>query len=485
MLLATFTCGAVNVNTTSGNLASEVTDKTVTSLAISGEIDARDLVFVANDLTELTELDLSGASIVAYESDEPVLGNAMRFAADELPATVFFGKNYTSVVLPTTLKVIGNQAMAGCARLTAVEIPASVTRIGDDAFNGSGITSVTIPASVLTMGDRAFAYCESLTSATVLCEDLGPEAFASCSSLSQATIGNGVKTIGSGAFKGATALQEISVTEGSSLEAIGDCAFMGSGIKSADLSNLSNLTAIGMWAFANCENLNDLNLSGSVKSVGDGAFFYNTGLESVQMPQGITRVGDYLFAGCNAVNNDSVIIEGYKEVGRYAFYNWDQVTRFVVSGSVTSIGDRAMAGMTALEMMSSYAVDVPELGENVWDGVEQQYVTLFVNEASVDAYRDAAQWQEFKIDMEPTEVSDITGDLADISAHFSGHVLVVKSNEPLSLVTVYDVNGVLLSKAEPSGSQVEINIGNFGGKIYVVSALTASGNKRTFKLIRR
>lgn len=485
MLLATFTCGAVNVNTTPGNLASEVTDKTVTSLAISGEIDARDLVFVANDLTELTELDLSGASIVAYESDEPVLGNAMRFAADELPATVFFGKGYTSVVLPTTLKVIGDQALAGCSSLTTVEIPASVTRIGDDAFNGSGITSVTIPATVQTLGERTFASCKSLTTATVLCQDTGAETFASCPSLSQVTLGNDVKTIGSGAFKGTTALHEINVAVGSALESIGDCAFMGSGINTADLSNLSNLTTIGMWAFANCKDLNDLSLGSAIESVGDGAFFYNTGLESVQMPEGITRVGDYLFAGCNAVNNDSVIIEGYKEVGRYAFYNWDQVIRFVVSSSVTSIGDRAMAGMTGLEMMSSHALDVPELGENVWDGVEQQYVTLFVNEASVDAYRYAAQWQEFKIDMEPTEVSDITGDMADINAYFSGYLLVVKSNEPLSLVSVYDVNGVLLSKVEPTDAQAHISTENFGGKIYVVSVVTASGAKRTFKLIRQ
>ena len=483
LLFSVPSTGAVTIASTAGNLSELISDKTITELTITGQVDARDLVFVADELSSLTSLDLSGANIMALESDEPVVGNAMHFGADELPATIFFGKNYASIVLPTSLKSIGAQALAGCSGLTAIEIPASVTSIGDDAFNACGLTSVTIPATVQNMGARAVANCPQLLSANIQCANLGEEAFAGCVALTTVNIGSGVNTIGAAAFKGTTALQTLNVAEGASLQAIGERAFMSSGIQAVDFTDIAGLETIGMWAFANTA-LTELKLGNSLSSVGDGAFFYNTALETVEMPQGITRVGDYLFAGCNTVNNDSVIIEGYTEVGKYAFLNWDQMTRFVVPSTVTYIGDRAMAGMTGLEMMSSYATSVPELGQDVWEGVNQPAVTLFVSESSVDDYRDAAQWQEFKIDMEPTDTDEpLIGD-ADIKAYFSGPMLIVKAQHEINSVNIYEVNGVLLSQVNPGTTEAAINTANFSGKLYVVAVETADGTKKAFKLIR-
>ena len=55
-----------------------------------------------------------------------------------------------------------------CTSLTSVNIPNSVTTIGDNAFRGcNGLTSVTIPNSVTVIGNYAFSGCRGLTSVTI------------------------------------------------------------------------------------------------------------------------------------------------------------------------------------------------------------------------------------------------------------------------------------------------------------------------------
>ena len=62
-----------------------------------------------------------------------------------------------------TLGIVGG-AFHGCEELASVDIPNSVTYIGDFAFyNCKGLTSIDIPNSVTSIGDEAFAWCTGLT----------------------------------------------------------------------------------------------------------------------------------------------------------------------------------------------------------------------------------------------------------------------------------------------------------------------------------
>ena len=93
----------------------------------------------------------------------------------EIPASVsyigdgaFSGcSGLTSVTFEekSKLKTIGTFVFEGCSSLTSVEIPDGVTSIGQGAFSGcSGLTTITIPDSVTSIGKEAFSHCSSLTS---------------------------------------------------------------------------------------------------------------------------------------------------------------------------------------------------------------------------------------------------------------------------------------------------------------------------------
>jgi hypothetical protein len=102
---------------------------------------------------------------------------------------------------------------------TSYEIPASVTDIGDYAFQGaSSLTSVSIPSSVTSIGLNAFQGATALVSVTFASgsqlTSIGSGAFQSASSLTSITIPSSVTSIGQGAFQGTTNLTTVYIANG-------------------------------------------------------------------------------------------------------------------------------------------------------------------------------------------------------------------------------------------------------------------------------
>ena len=74
----------------------------------------------------------------------------------------------TSIEIPNSVTSIGNYAFWYCTGLTSVTIPNSVTSIGNYAFRDcTGLTSIEIPNSVTSIGYSAFSGCTGLTSVTI------------------------------------------------------------------------------------------------------------------------------------------------------------------------------------------------------------------------------------------------------------------------------------------------------------------------------
>ena len=119
---------ALVVNNSAGDLSNQVTDLSITTLTVTGSMDARDFYFMADHLQQLSVVDLSGVAIVPCHTIERHYWQ-QEFVADELPIGAFGDMAVSRVVLPTGLKSIGKAAFAGCTSLTEVVFPTHLDSI--------------------------------------------------------------------------------------------------------------------------------------------------------------------------------------------------------------------------------------------------------------------------------------------------------------------------------------------------------------------
>lgn len=99
-------------------------------------------------------------------------------------------------IIPNTVKRIGGYAFTGFTSLTSIDIPNSVTNIGEAAFMHTGLKEVVIPNSVVYIGIWSFDNCTNLSNIT-LSESLTSLplwSFSSCN-LSSITIPASVESI--------------------------------------------------------------------------------------------------------------------------------------------------------------------------------------------------------------------------------------------------------------------------------------------------
>lgn len=196
------------------------------------------------------------------------------------------GEKQTSVTIPSSVVSIGNYAFINCEDMISISIPSSVTSIGESAFegclgltkaefasieslcnikfdrmgasnplsyahhlfiNGSEQTSVNIPSSVTNIGDYTFLGCSGLTSVT---------------------IPSSVTSIGIAAFAGCTGLTSITIPP--SVNFINGAAFAGTGIASIVIPE--SVTDLVGELFANCHNLASVTLPSTMQGIGSGNF---------------------------------------------------------------------------------------------------------------------------------------------------------------------------------------------------------------------
>jgi hypothetical protein len=244
--------------------------------------------------------------------------------------------------IPDTVTTIRDGAFCMCnAALREIIIPQSVKRIGEHAFAMClYLEKVSIASSII--GETAFSQCENLkeVSFSDSVTKIGEVAFGNCRSLKEVIIPSSVTMIEEGAFEGCSSLERIVIPD--SIEEIGENTFSAcENLKEVQIPN--SIKKIDAFAFSYCENLEKVTISNSVEKIGASAFFGCNSLKSMVIPEFVEEIEENTFNGCENLK-EVQISNSVKRIGVNAFRGCKGLERVVIPDSVTFIGLSAFLG---------------------------------------------------------------------------------------------------------------------------------------------
>lgn len=401
---------------------------TMQNLKVTGEITDDDFVFLNKEMTELKHLNLTDVKIKDVETVVEIWNNELqrpilRYDDDIIPVGAFYGnKNLRSIILPASLKRVGREAFRESRLMySTLEIPEGVTYIGVNAFaynEHNGVTLI-LPNSLDSIDSGAFSHCDYACEYNVNdnLKYVGGGAFGETPNFYGVFhIPSGFKTIpshafemGSGNYTGTIEIPQgvseigespfpslknrVDVILPKGVKKLHHIAFYGRRFSSLRLND--DLEYIDMRAFEFASIPHQLELPSSLLSIGYEAFRF-CGLEGeLVIPESCVDIGAGAFASNNL--NKLVLPNRLQDVQAEAFQSVGPITELTIPKFVDYIGKRAFADNGYLQTVVCLNPEPPTLEDNnAFEGLYMDKVVLQVPEQSVELYRNTDGWNQFK-----------------------------------------------------------------------------------------
>ena len=244
------------------------------------------------------------------------------------------------------------------------------------------------------------------------------------------TIGDNVKTVGENAFRACYNLYKLTI--GKSVASFGNKCFYKCKPENVIIKDLANWCYVdygtsgnganpisyAKHVYVNDEELVNLVIPEGVTLINDFAFYGCEGIETVTIPYSVETIGEYAFGYCYNIKS-ALIGNGVKRIKRWAFssgYKLEQLSlpqkleiiddgafdncsglkSVTIGNEIKSIGSFAFGECQELLDFYCYANNVPNTITDAFYESPIGNATLHVPAASVDAYKAADPWKNFK-----------------------------------------------------------------------------------------
>ena len=322
-------------------------------------------------------------TIGRYAFSRTLVSSVSLGKVEYIEENAFSFSNLTSIVLPKTLKSLGDNAFYCSEYLKEVTINSAIKKIPSGAFEFTALKSIAIPESVTEIEAKAFRSTEISSidfGKNSKLRSIGSYAFDG-TNISKLTLPQSINTIGSYAFAGTELLAKIDFGQNSSLGAIGSYAFSGTSSLS-EITLPQGLRQIGAFAFSSSGIKGALTLPVGITDIGDAAFSFCSQLESISiskenkyfstvngilfdkscqvilaypaahvgqsytMPKSVLVVSPYAFAGASEIA--AISLSNVIELADYSLSCLENLTNIYIPTSLAKIGAFAFSSCTRL-----------------------------------------------------------------------------------------------------------------------------------------
>lgn len=289
-----------------------------------------------------------------------------------------------ATILPETQKIPDNLFL-GCTSIIDVQIPETVTEIGQKAFkDASSVENVTFAVNTETGKVKGV-------------EKIGISAFDGCSSLQELVLPETVTEVLQGAFANEGALVKADMSRTASLKKWDKESFKGdTALAEVILPTAGGITAIPDGAFAGCTTLTGENLKipKNIVTITANAF-KESGLKKLYIPNQVTTIGASAFEACKNLE-DVHISNNISIISQSTFKNCEKLEKIEIPVKVEKIGTNAFYGSGLKDV---YIFGDPEIGggiTNTYAGMKNQ-LSVFEKEV-VDETASAVSQHIFNAD---------------------------------------------------------------------------------------
>ena len=301
-------------------------------------------------------------------------------------------KNITAITLNEGLTEIGEMGFFNCSKIKELELPASLTTMGSNAFWNIGIKVVCHSAAPLTL-PKSTTYSYQFKKCTVIVPVGSVAAYVAATDkgwdesntyLTFAGLADGVEYRANDTEAWVTGVADDTVVadikdylsiDGSQMPVTRiDAAFSGK-TQLQKVTVPAAVKALPENMFKDCTSLNAVTFaSGSqLQTIGKWAFM-STAVAAIEIPEGVTELPDGVFKNCLSLT-EITLPSNLVSVGGGCFYNCKALTTVNVCADNLTIADRAFYSCESLETINSanplqLSSDISKLGME-FEGVQE------------------------------------------------------------------------------------------------------------------